>query len=371
MMRVLHMIDELHLGGAQTHLRTLLKAWQRKPGYHHTVLSLFGDGVVGAQLREMGIEVKCLDLAGEIRSRRYLSVAGKIQNTIAGLKPDLVEAHLSYSRLIGLYAAARAGIPKRFAFEHGDVYLKSLGWRLANRFGQLTSNRVIAVSQAMADWMAETHGISRSRLMVLHNCIDPEGFQPSQKPAISRHDLGISGAAYVFCAVGSLGEGVNKRMDICIRALAETRRSETDALLLICGDGPLRPSLEGLAKELGVESFVKFLGLRQDVPDVLNMADAFCHAAPFEPFGLVCMEAMYMGLPVLVPDAGGIVEIVQHQSSGLKYPVLSWQALSEGMRRLMKDRASAKRMGAAGREYVVNHLTVDHYLKTLLEVYGV
>lgn len=218
---VLHLIDELRTGGAQTHLVTVLREWQRLKRSRHVVVSLFGDGSGGDSLREMGLEVIVLDLAGLIRSGRFWRAQDEILQLLRRQRPDIIEAHLTYSRLLGLFAAARAKIPRRYGFEHGDIYLRSWKWRIANFIGQFFATKTVVCSPALGDWVRRTHAIFNSRLIVIDNCVDPEAFKPSASPQVSRQGLGLPSDAFVFCAVGTLGRGVNKRVDVCIRALAE------------------------------------------------------------------------------------------------------------------------------------------------------
>jgi glycosyltransferase involved in cell wall biosynthesis len=175
----------------------------------------------------------------------------------------------------------------------------------------------------------------------------------------------------VFCAVGTLGRGVNKRVDICIRALATARSARAQVGLVVCGDGEQRHELENLARSLGVASDVRFVGTRSDVASVLRACDVFCHAAPWEPFGIVAIEAMAAGLPIVVPDAGGIREILETGEGGLLYPVLDDRALSQAMVRLAHDPSLRKSMKKAGRRIVEDRFSVQRYLSDLYQAYGI
>jgi glycosyltransferase involved in cell wall biosynthesis len=366
-----HLIDELKTGGAQTHLNTILREWKKQAHFRHVVVSLFNDGPVGDMIRAQGFEVIVLDLSDAVRSHRYWQAQNEIFQLIKKWNPQIVEAHLTYSRLLGLFAAWRAGITQRFAFEQGDIYFNSPKWRVANFIGQFFAKKIIVCSNTLGDWCKKTHGTLQSKLAPLYNCVDPSTFKPSANPEMTRSYLGISEEAFVFCAVGTLGKGVNKRMDICIEALAETIKEYPQTYLLIAGDGAQRADLEKLTENLGISKNVKFLGMRKDVPDVMNISDAFCHAAPFEPFGIVCIEAMLLKKPVIVPNAGGISEIVDHGHTGLKYEVLNSKDLSKSMKVLASNKENAKKMAELGYQMVQEKMLVTKYVKDLRELYGV
>lgn len=366
-MRCVHVIDELRTGGAQTHLITLLREAVTRPGMEHHVVCLFGDGELSGEITDLGIPLHVLDLRPHFRKRRFLAAAGQLRSLFAELRPDVVEAHLTWSRLLALYAAWRAGVPRRIGFEQGDLYLNSWKFRMANFAAQLFAHRIVVCSDALADWVHRTHGIVRSKLLVMHNCVEPARFSMNG-PKVS--DIEFPPGTTVFCAVGTLGRGVNKRVDVCIRALAAARSAGANAALVVCGDGEQRAMLEDLASSLGITAHVKFLGNRSDVPAVLRTCDAFCHGAPFEPFGIVAIEAMAVGLPIVVPDSGGIREIVKQGVNGLLYPALNERALGEAMVTLTGDSDLRESMGARGRRMANEDFSVAEYLSNLYAVYG-
>jgi glycosyltransferase involved in cell wall biosynthesis len=358
-------IDELRTGGAQTHLITVLREAVKHPGIEHHVVCLFGDGQLSGEIRELGIPLHVLDLRPYFRKRRFLASAGLLRTIFAELRPDVVEAHLTWSRLLALYAAWRAGVPRRIGFEQGDLYLNSWKFRMANFAAQLFAHRIVVCSDALADWVHQTHGIARSKLLVMHNCVERSRFTPSG-PTIS--DIEFSSGTTVFCAIGTLGRGVNKRVDVCIRALAVARSTGAKVALVVCGDGEQRTTLEDLASSLGIAAHVKFLGNRSDVPAVLRTCHVFCHGAPFEPFGIVAIEAMAVGLPIVVPDSGGIREVVKQGVNGLLYPALNEQALGEAMMTLAGSPDLVRSMGASGRRMAEN-FSVEKYLSNLCRLY--
>jgi 1,4-alpha-glucan branching enzyme len=364
----IHVIDELRTGGAQTHLVTMLREAVTHRGIEHHVVTLFGDGPLSAEIRALGIRVHILDLRPHFEERRFLQATVQLRELFTELRPDVVEAHLTWSRFLALFAAWRAGVPLRIGFEQGDLYMNSWKFRIANFFAQFLAHRIIVCSEALAKWVHQTHGVFRSKLLVMHNCVDLVRFSAGTTYA---KDVEFSDGTVVFCAVGTLGRGVDKRMDVCIQALASTRLAGANAALVICGEGEQRSELEELVWELNLSFHVKFLGTRSDVAQVLRACDVFCHAAPFEPFGIVAIEAMAMALPVIVPDAGGIREIVEQNVNGLLYPALDHEALSAAMLTLAEDHELRESMGRSGRRIAEEKFSVQQYLWKLYQVYGI
>lgn len=367
---LLHLIDELKVGGAQIQLLTQLAAAKRLYPFRHRVLCLFGDGPLSERIRALGIEVDVLDLRSQATSRHYARLVSELRARIRSIQPDLVEAWLTWSRVFGLPAALLAGVPLRFGYEQGDIYMNSMKWRVANFASQWTADSIVTCSHALKLWMIRTHGIPANRIQVVHNCIDPVSFGNFEATSLDRRDYASRPTATLFCAVGTLGRGVNKRVDVCIRSIAQARSRGADVTLLVCGDGPQKSELESLARELGVSNDVRFLGTRTDIDQVMAMSDVFCHAAPFEPFGIVCIEAMWMKRPVLVPASGGLPEIVDDGVDGMLYPPLDVSAMSEKMMTLASDPGLRRQLGENARRKVAEQFTAEGHLRKLYSLYG-
>ena len=367
---IYHLIDEFRVGGAQTHLVTMLTDALARYPFRHRVGGLFEDGPVADQIRALGVEVDVFDMRADFRARRYDKVVRKLRAKFKECGPDLVESHLTWSRLLGLPAAALAGVHKRVGFEQGDIYMKSRGMRVANYVTQVAAEQVIVCSEALKRWVMETHRTSSGRLHVFHNCVDVRRFVPRAEGA-PRIDLGLPDSALRLITVGTLGRGVNKRVDVNIRATAAAIARGADVALVVAGDGDQRGELEALAAELGISGRVRFLGMRPDVPALMASSDLFVHAAPFEPFGIVCIEAMACGIPVVVPDGGGIGEAVVDGVTGFVYRTLDHEALANAIVQLAGDRALLANLGAAALADVRARFAVEAYNDRLYGLYGI
>lgn len=371
MTTIVHIIDEMKIGGAQTHLTTVLMYLRQHYHFKHYVISLFGDGPIADQLRDIGVEVIILDLQPFLRGRRFDTAIASILLHLRRLEPYLVEAHLTWSRLLGLFAARLAGVPKRIGFEQGDTYLNSLKFRIANYVSQYYVQEFIVCSWALQHWVQRTHCISNRRIHVFHNCVDESKFFPDATPAQDVQSYRTTDDNTLFAMVGTLGTGVNKRVDVGIHAIAEVRERGMNADLVIVGDGDQRQSLEQLASDLSVTAYVHFLGMRFDVPNVLSACDALCHAAPFEPFGIVALEAMATGLPVIVPDSGGIQEAVVHGKTGIIYSALDASALAEAMILVCVNKGRREEMGQQAYTSCLREYTAKSYVERLYQFYGI
>jgi glycosyltransferase involved in cell wall biosynthesis len=164
---------------------------------------------------------------------------------------------------------------------------------------------------------------------------------------------------FVWLAVGRLAEA--KDYPNLLRAF--TAVPERGAALLIAGRGPLRASIEALASSLGLDDRVRFLGLRHDVPQLMNAADAYVMSSALEGMPLVLQEASATGLPVVATDVGGNGEVVVNDVSGFITPAKDPAALAQNMARVMSmSEENRRRMGLAGQRYVSSRFGIEHVL---------
>jgi glycosyltransferase involved in cell wall biosynthesis len=133
--------------------------------------------------------------------------------------------------------------------------------------------------------------------------------------------------------------------------------------LLLVGDGILRPSLEKLARSLGVAERVTFFGRRKDVAQILKASDIYIHSATFDGFGIAACEAMAAGLPVIASDVPGLADVVR--GAGILFPAGDHAALARKIRDLMVSSERRREMSEASQKRAQSFgidRTVDGYL---------
>jgi glycosyltransferase involved in cell wall biosynthesis len=140
-----------------------------------------------------------------------------------------------------------------------------------------------------------------------------------------------------------------KRPELAIRAFSLLLRELPGARLVFAGDGPMRPVLESLCRELRLRDSVEFLGYREDLPEVLARCHACWHVAKSEGFGLAAAEAMATGLPVLGMDVPGLRELLGDREGGILVPNGDVATLADRTVRLLRDAAAYNDTASAGR----------------------
>ena len=151
----------------------------------------------------------------------------------------------------------------------------------------------------------------------------------------------------------------NKDFGLLIGAFARLRRSGVDAQLTIGGEGPERGALEALAASEGVAERVSFPGWIDDRAAFFARADLFVLSSRVEPFGIVVIEAMAHGVPVVATRTAGPLDILSHGETGLLVACESVEQMCAALRDLLGDPERARRMGAQGRASVLERWSFD------------
>lgn len=125
------------------------------------------------------------------------------------------------------------------------------------------------------------------------------------------------------------------------------------------GEGELQDALKRMAIDLGIERACRFVGVREDIADLLVAADLFVLPSLSEGFPFVLLEALAMGCPVVASRVNGVPELIEDRKTGLLVPARDPQALARAIRDMLSDPTAASKMGAAGRAVVQDRLTVD------------
>jgi glycosyltransferase involved in cell wall biosynthesis len=233
------------------------------------------------------------------------------------------------------------------------------------------SRHTVAVSQAAAERFILLNAVPPHKCSVILNGIDADSLAPdcSRRDRV-RTEMGIAieSAAFVWLAVGRLAPA--KDYPNLLRAFAAVRSQKPETQLWVAGDarGDERKPLDAHAKELGIDEAVRWLGLRRDMPALLDAADAFVLSSAWEGMPLAVGEAMAMAKPVVATDVGGVRELVG--SAGVVVPAKDSRALAEAMLATMQEsREALVACGRAARERVLRQFSMDATADSWLSLY--
>lgn len=180
--------------------------------------------------------------------------------------------------------------------------------------------------------------------------IIPLAFHPPQIPDISRDDLNINKGDFILTVIGRIVK--RKAIDVIIRALV--RIPDERIKLFVMGDGPEKQALQKLAQDMGVEKRVFFLGYVEEKEkySYLSNSDLFVLTAMHEGFGIVYMEAMYCGLPIVCTNNGGQVDFLKNEQNAILIDVGDTEGCANAILRFYKDKKLYRKCSVNNRERV-------------------
>jgi glycosyltransferase involved in cell wall biosynthesis len=359
--RILRVIARLNVGGPALHV-AYLSAELDRLGYK-TILAAGtvspGEGSMEDIARANGVEpVVIRDLQREIQFVSDIKVAWRLRKLIRETRPHVLHTHTAKAGAVGRVAAALSGDARPLVLVHtfhGHVLRGYFGpvrtWvfaRLERRLAAL-SDALVAVSPQVRDELAALRVAPAARIAVIRLGLDLEQRTAAKSGARvrMRAELGIGEDQFVVAWLGRMTE--IKRVDHLLHAFA---RLEADAVLMLAGDGPLRPQLEQLAASLGITERCCFIGYVNDVGAIYQTADAIALTSANEGTPVTLIEASAAGRPVISTDVGGVADVVNDGETGYLVPRDDVTGLTARMTQLARDPALRERLGAAGAEHV-------------------
>jgi glycosyltransferase involved in cell wall biosynthesis len=324
------------VGGGEISLLTLLKGLDRACWAPEVVIP--SEGPVAACARALGLPTHTIPLPP---LRRPWAA---IRQTMVPMRRLVQDSGALLLHANGSRAMFYAGLV-------GRLLGRPVIWhvRIADRDPVLDRLLIPLAGAIVVNSKAVGRRFARASCKVrcIPNGVDLARFAPRPASPTLRASLGLPGGAPVVASVGRFVafKGYNHLLEAA-RLVCE---AAPNTHWLLVGDGELRGDLESHCRRLGLEQRVRFAGWREDVPEILALADLFVLPSLGEHFGRVLIEAMAMGKAVVATDAGGVPEVVLNRETGLLVPPAQPEALAAAVLALLRDPARARRLGEAGR----------------------
>jgi glycosyltransferase involved in cell wall biosynthesis len=356
--------DSRVLGGAENAMFMLLRSLDR--GEWAPTLLLEDDEAVAplvVRAAELGAPVRRIPPMplGLVGARRAPALIRLLRRE----RPAVFHAHMSSPVACkwGLAAAVAARVPAVL----GTVQVGAYEPPNRSAYRQLRAlargvDRYFAVSREIAAELVEELGWPAEKVEVLYNAVDVERTAVPAPPGL-REQLGGSETRPLVLTPARLN--AQKGHDTLLEAVAEV----PEALFLLAGDGPERQRLEALASDLGVSDRVRFLGRREDIPQLLAACDVFALPSLYEGSSLAVLEAMAAGIPIVSSAIGGTDELIDDGHSGLLVPPGDAAALAAALRRVLAVPQLREDFAARARERVDAGLTREQNADRVAEVY--
>ncbi len=354
-MRIVTVLTSLGMGGAE---KLALAVSERMAGRGHTVAVL----ALKARLEEEWptvLPVVHLD----VRKTTASAAAGmwRGRGFLRQFRPDVVHSHSFHANIFARGLTLLAPIPAVISNIHNvneGGSMRMLAYRLTDRLAQ----RTVAVSEAARLRFVELKAASAQKSGVFPIGIDVSAFAPDPRRRVrTRAEMGTAtnpGAEFIWLAVGRIT--VAKDYPNLIDAFAQLRRQQDNARLWIVGEAASAKAAEikALCADSGAGQTVRWLGLRRDLPALLDAADGFVQASAWEGMPQSVAEAMAMEKPVVATGVGGVRELMG--DTGTIVPPKNPGALARAMMAEMKPSGEVRaQLVRAARERVVSLFSID------------
>jgi glycosyltransferase involved in cell wall biosynthesis len=357
--RVLHATKVQGIGGAEQHLLTLLPAL-REQGIDARFLSL--DGGLDADrfhraLEDRGVPWRRVPIGFDASPRLAVGVV----RAVRAEAPDLLHTHMVHADVYGSIAAHLLRTPFVSTRHNDDRYL--LGpFRHVDRAFMHGVRRIVAISDAVREFHIKA-GLDADKLVTVRYGLDEVPSTPSE---LTPEAAGIPADAPLVLAIGRLIE--QKDHATLLEAFARVHDTNPQARLAILGWGTREAETKALVQRLGLDGVAFVLG-RVEPRDWLARADVFAHTSRWEGFGIVLLEAMLAGLPVVATRVSAIPEIVVDGETGLLVPPGDVTAVADALARLLDDAELRRSFGEAGRRRAHDEFSVQHMVEGTVRVY--
>jgi glycosyltransferase involved in cell wall biosynthesis len=362
MVRVLHIIDHLGLGGAQTAVLDMLRNRDRTR-FEVEAAVMHGWGPFAEALEGIGVRVHSLSTAKW--PPLYIPAFLRL---IRNGRYDVLHFHLQASNWIAKPLAALAGAPVRIAHDHtsGDLKFRGVASLVPDAATHLFSTRVIAVSEGVRDFLMRWEAVPGDKVEVIANGVDDTSFRPAEagEKSAARARLGLPVGAFVAGAMGRLAYEKNFAL------LPELARRQAEVFFAVAGSGPEEDRLTALAKDLGVGDRVIFCGSVSDRAGFYHALDAFVLPSLHEGLPMVLLEAMSSGVPVLASRLEGIAAALREEEEGLLAEAGDSGDFSGQFSRLLADPDLRGRLAAAGRRKVAVMYSASRTARRIEAVYS-
>ena len=370
---ILHLVQGLGMGGAEVMIIQYIKALGTRK-YNHYIYC-FGDrGPVKEKLEELGVFICFGKKRASIKNpiKFTISVLVLIKDILKFTKRNyiqIIQSHLRNANQLAVVVSILSGIPAfptihntmEFVDRRNNFDPRVILHKVVYNITLRLAFRIIAVSTEIKKIIREKLCICDSKIIVIKNGIILNNSKEKQD---RKNDLFEASNALKILAVGRLTH--QKAMEVLVKATVNLIENEKkDFMVIIVGEGTQRKILEDMIKEFHIGDYIKLVGIRNDVIDLMKEADIFVLPSRYEGLSIAMIEAMAHGLPIIASDAPGIKTYIKSGINGLLFPIEDHKALSKQIQKIAEDNELRKKLSAEGKVSFDNEFNMKRNIVSL------
>jgi len=367
--RILQIVDGYRMGGAENKLMELIASLDKKK-YEILLANIGPVGPLKCQFEKLGIKIYDFPRKWRFDPIPLL----QLYKLIRYHKIEIVQTTLFWADFIGTLAAKAAGSPLILSWEtvshEGDPYHNNFqrqdGYRLLAKLNHM----IVAVSNEVKTSLIRRRGVDPDKIRVIHYGVDLKAFHPNGKEIRTalRSQFNIESNVFLIGIVARLESW--KGHKYFIEAFSDIAPRLPNVKTILIGDGSLRPELERLSEEKNLQDCLYFLGIRDDIPALLNCIDLLVlPSLPGEGFPNVLLEAMACGKPVIATKVGGVPELVRNGYNGYIVKAGDVDELKSALLKAVGDDAQIRQMAKNALQTVQKDFSLEKQIKGFEEIY--
>jgi glycosyltransferase involved in cell wall biosynthesis len=365
---VMFPVNQLGVGGAERQLAELVKGMD-KNRFEPIVVSLYPGGALEPEVKAMpGVELISL----RRRGRFDFLILFKIYRLLRQRRVKIIQPFLTPASFFGMAPSFMNRRLVKIITERCGVRvnprLGSSLYRKAEDFLTRYADWVVPNSQSGEDYVIK-RGISPAKVKVIYNGINLERLKPNPDVvARIRQQVKLPPGGKIIGITASLTPA--KDHATFLKAAKAVSAIVPQTRFVMLGDGPLRPDLERMSRELGIDSVVTFFGNQRDVGSYISSYDIACLTSfDHEGCSNATLEAMALGKPVVVTDIGGNREVVEHGITGLLVPPKNPEALANNIITYLKQPELAQRIGQQAKQKVLTQFSIPRMVQEYQDLF--
>lgn len=362
--RILHTLGWVTGGGVERR-RQVLAAQLDPCRYKHLVICQNVSGPIPQNLKELGWEIKNIGLAKGILDMSWHKQAYDIARQF---EPEIVHGAVYEGEALACSIGLRMPDVKVIMEETSDPVNRRWTGNLLMRAMCYRADVCVGVSPAVSRYLTEQLHIPNRKVKTINNAVADVTPPTSLKLNELRQALGLQQDDMVVGSVGRIFDE-HKRFSDLIKAFSNIKKHHEKAKLLIVGDGPDRAELTRLAQSLGLEQSVIFAGYQAEPRGFYHLMDVFVLASAYEAFGLVLVEAMLAGVPIVATAVGGIPFVLDEGRAGVLIPPSNPQLLAEAVTALLSDTHRMGSLADLGKARALAEFSADRYVREVDDLY--
>ncbi len=365
--RVMQIVDGFRMGGAENKLWELVEHLDPEK-FESFVANVGPSGPLEDRFK--AIDVPVFDCS---RKHRFdVAPIFKLKKIMQQHKIDVVQNTLFWADMVGSMAARLAKVPAIISWEtvthEGNPYHAELQRRFGYQIAMKFTDCVAAVSHEIKQSLQTRRNLPAEMIEVIHYGVDLQKFSPDDTSAVKREELGFSPDDVAIVIVARLEKVKGHRY--FIEAFSKIAARYPQARVIFVGDGAERNMLENLAHKAGLNGQLQFLGIRHDVPHILNAVDFFVlPSIAGEGLPNVVLEAMACRKPVVAADVGGTAEAVADGKNGFIFPPKDVDKMAAALEKLISDRSLLQEFSAKSRQIAETDFSLAKEVNAFQQLY--